>query len=75
MADFCKQCSEEVFNEDLKDLAGLCKPSEVCITICEGCGGTVVDHEGMCISPDCLYQHGKITLSALQAMKESKHES
>lgn len=47
MADFCKQHSIEIFGEDTKDLAGLCKPGETVINLCEGCGAYIeVDHEG-----------------------------
>lgn len=60
MAEFCKQCSEELFGEDFADLAGLCKRTEDIIVICEGCGVTHVDNTGKCIHPYCLKQHGKI---------------
>ncbi len=61
MADFCKQCSIDLFGEDTKDLAGLTKQEHwdeakaVCV-ICEGCGYIQVDPEGNCVSPDCLHQ-------------------
>lgn len=48
MADFCRQCSIELFGEDFKDLAGLCKEGEVVTVICEGCGYTTVDCDGNC---------------------------
>lgn len=59
MADFCKQCSLELFNEDCEDLRGLITEEEVrdgkgALVICEGCGPTLVDHEGKCIAGDCL---------------------
>lgn len=60
MADFCKQCSEELFGEDFGDLKGLCTEGDFVQTICEGCGfDCVVDHEGRCVSEDCLSEHGK----------------
>ena len=54
MADFCKQCSIELFSEDLKDLAGLgggkpLEPNHGWETLCEGCGPTIVDEKGTCI--------------------------
>ena len=54
MADFCKQCSIELFGADTKDMAGLSTAEDTtnslfCGVICEGCGGTQVDHEGKCI--------------------------
>lgn len=59
MADFCKQCSEEIFNEDFKELADLCGTAEVCITICEGCGGCRVNKDGVC-QGDELNKHGRL---------------
>ena len=54
MADFCKQCSEQLFGEDFGDLKGL-SPQD-CLTtdryavvLCEGCGTTQVDNDGNCI--------------------------
>jgi hypothetical protein len=65
MADFCKQCSEELFGKDFEDLKGLSRehseplaPGEGYIVICEGCGLTVVDEDGKCIS-DCMKHHDK----------------
>ena len=62
MADFCKQCSIDMFGDDFGDLAGLSKASDTrkglyCTVICEGCGCIQVDHEGNCISKDCLKKH------------------
>ena len=64
MADFCKQCSLEIFGEDFKDLSNISDEGETelgrfPIVICEGCGVTQVNHEGICVSPDCLKNHGK----------------
>lgn len=64
MADFCKQCSIEIFGEDFGDLRGLSTPGDTeqglyAVVICEGCGGTQVDHEGKCVSDHCLKGHGK----------------
>lgn len=68
MADFCKQCSIELFGEDTRDLAGLgyglsLAPDEGFVVICEGCGYILVDEEGKCIDPFCD-THGE----------ENKHE-
>jgi len=59
MADFCKACSEEHFGEDTGDLAGLIPKTLVArgmgsLVLCEGCGPIMVDHEGRCLSKDCL---------------------
>ncbi len=64
MADFCKQCSEEMFNQDYGDLAGLgdgreLKPGYGWQALCEGCGPTYVDDSGRCINPHCIKGHGK----------------
>ena len=65
MADFCKQCSEELFGEDFGDFRGIgdptieLKPDEGWEALCEGCGLTLVNHEGVCISPYCTKRHGE----------------
>lgn len=65
MADFCQQCSIEMFGEDMKDLAGLIPPDKVAepgwyaLVICEGCGPIDVDNDGRCMTPDCLHKHGE----------------
>lgn len=58
MADFCKQCSEELFDKDFKELADITsKIAEMenlySIVICEGCGTIQVKNDGSCIG-DCL---------------------
>lgn len=63
MADFCKQCSIEIFGEDFGDLANLggeikLEPGYYWGALCEGCGPNYVDDEGKCVSLDCAYQHG-----------------
>jgi len=63
MAEFCKQCSIEIFGEDYGDFKGLSTIENTehdmgVVVICEGCGCVVVDHEGYCISSDCP-KHGK----------------
>lgn len=64
MADFCKQCSEENFGEDSKDLAGLgdgtkLKSGYGWPALCEGCGIIIVNDIGECISETC-HKHGKL---------------
>ena len=56
MADFCKDCSEELFGRDCGDLKGLItedqwKEGYAAPVICEGCGYTYVDHEGKRVQP------------------------
>ncbi|UDL14069.1 hypothetical protein [Salmonella phage vB_SenS_S124] len=51
MADFCKQCSIDMWGKDTGDLSGLITEAEVkegygAVVICEGCGVIRVDHEG-----------------------------
>ena len=63
MADFCKQCSEEIFGKDFRELAGITTEEDVakimyCVVICEGCGVTQVDPEGQCVC-DCLKGHSQ----------------
>ncbi len=64
MADFCKQCSIELFGKDCGDLANLgdgtpLKEGYGWNALCEGCGPTQVNDEGECISPSCIREHGK----------------
>jgi len=60
MADFCYQCTKEMFgNPEKNDLKGLSTPEDTKnglypVVICEGCGHIQVDHEGKCVSPDCI---------------------
>lgn len=63
MADFCHQCSVENFYEDFKDLAGLSdeaatKRGLFPVVLCEGCGPCQVNHDGVCVSVDCVKKHG-----------------
>ena len=71
MADFCKACSIEVFGEDFGDLKGLSTEEDTrkelyCVALCEHCGPIQVDHEGVCISKNCMEKgkpgHGKTKL-------------
>jgi hypothetical protein len=55
MADFCRQCAKDLWNdpEAIGDLEGISSSEETkkglfANVICEGCGYTVVDHEGYC---------------------------
>lgn len=51
MADFCKQCSINLFGEDSKDLAlGPLPPGYYWYVICEGCGFIQVDALGRCVT-------------------------
>ena len=63
MADFCKQCSLEIFGEDFGDLSGQLTQEQadagmVARSICEGCGLTYVNQEGECVNKHCLI-HGE----------------
>ena len=56
MADFCRQCTIVVFGEeyaDKNDMQGLCEPDEMAAVLCEHCGHTWVDNEGVCLG-NCL---------------------
>ena len=60
MADFCKQCSLDTFNEDYQDFCGLTSQAawedgSAVMVICEGCGPIQVDPLGNCAS-DCLHK-------------------
>jgi len=62
MADFCKQCSIEMFGKDYGDFKGISSEEDTKndlypLVLCEGCGPIQVDHEGKCVSPDCVGKH------------------
>lgn len=64
MAEFCKQCSMALFEEDFKDFVGLrpdlkLEEGEGFGVICEGCGPAIVLHDGTCIARYCDKEHGK----------------
>lgn len=61
MADFCFQCSLELFCPPPGDLNNLCSKAsgDYVVAICEGCGITRVDCRGWCISPHCYSAHGE----------------
>ena len=63
MADFCQQCSLEMFGMDFRELAELgpkgsvLPPEHGWTALCEGCGPTLVDQDGKCIAAYCP-EHG-----------------
>jgi len=64
MADFCKQCSIDLFGKDFEDLKGLgdgtpLPEGQGWSCLCEGCGPTVVDDDGKCTATNCIKEHGK----------------
>lgn len=63
MAEFCNQCSKELFDMP-GDFVGLTKVTDwaegkAVIVLCEGCGAIQVDPNGDCISQNCLRNHGR----------------
>ena len=63
MADFCQQCSIDNFCEDFGNMAGISSAADTqagrfARVLCEDCGAIQVDHEGKCVSLDCLKRHG-----------------
>lgn len=70
MADFCKQCSEEMWGHDNRDLAASEHDIELggykrLYTLCEECGPTMVDRDGKCIGA-CRLKHGDVPVQTLQ---------
>lgn len=57
MAEFCKQCYIALLDLDDTDFADLCDKGFTIIVLCEGCGPTEVDSEGICVATNCLEQH------------------
>ena len=69
MADFCRQCTTDLFGEDvINDFAGMTtkedeKQGRFALVLCERCGPIQVNTVGGCISSDCFKNHRKISLS------------
>lgn len=64
MASYCKQCSIDNFGQDYDDWTGHSTKEDTARglfagVLCEGCGPCLMDHEGRCVSPDCLEKHGE----------------
>lgn len=57
MADFCRQASLELFDQDFNDLAGLCPPGTMVEVLCEDCGWSIVNYRGECLEGE-LCKHG-----------------
>ena len=57
MAEFCRQCNQEILGEDESDFN---RTDAGHYVICEGCGWTEVDRDGNCISINCKKEHGKV---------------
>lgn len=58
MAEFCKQCSLDLFGVDYEDFKGLTTQEDwvsglAATVLCESCGVIQVDPEGKCIILDC----------------------
>lgn len=79
MADFCKQCSLELFGKDYGDLAKLLPEDQFtwdtgASTICEGCGWITVDYEGKCCAISCE-KHGKENTEWFENERKRRSES
>lgn len=80
MADFCKQCSIEIFCEDFKNLAEITKPEDAVkdmyvYVICEGCGPIQVDPDGACVTEGCKGVNGKGSHKPMEASDGISAES
>ena len=58
MADFCSQCSIELFGRDYGDMKGLCTTGYVMTVLCEDCGPIYVNPTGQCVC-NCSKHHYK----------------
>jgi hypothetical protein len=60
MAEFCRQCQWEIFDEEYSDFDHFgrnkppLEPGYGYPALCEGCGPTLVDDTGACMADDCL---------------------
>lgn len=62
MADFCKQCADELFDGQFNSFKNLStelddKAKLYTCVLCEDCGFIQVNSKGECVSPDCK-KHG-----------------
>lgn len=63
MADFCRQCTKDLFGVDQSDFDGVIEQrvaehgdfpaGQGMEVLCEGCGMTLVDQQGRCVSRAC----------------------
>jgi hypothetical protein len=63
MADFCRQCTAEIFDQYCGDFVNITtledwRSGKAAVVLCEGCGPIQVDPSGNCVSEDCLKKHG-----------------
>jgi hypothetical protein len=63
MADFCRQCSIDIFGKDFGDMTNISTPEDTARdfyakVLCEDCGLVQVDHEGNCITHGSKPEHG-----------------
>ena len=61
MAEYCKQCSDDMFGESHKfypTFDVVAPPGQGYTVLCEVCGPTLVNEKGECIDPECLKKHG-----------------
>ena len=56
MADFCKQCSEQLG----APLGYSDFPDDVVLDLCEGCGTYVKLENGVCVDESCLLHGDKV---------------
>tara|TARA_R100000008_G_C3475319_1_gene111071 strand:- start:339 stop:509 length:171 start_codon:yes stop_codon:yes gene_type:complete len=55
MADFCHDCTANLFGEehaDTNDFAGVVRKNERYLCLCEGCGWITVDGDGKKVEED-----------------------
>ena len=58
MADFCRNCSLNMFDKDFQELADISTEADTesgiyAVVLCESCGPIQVDHRGVCVTSDC----------------------
>lgn len=68
MADFCFQCSVDLFFPPPGDLEGLCEEGQFARVICEGCGLVRVNHQGWCVS-SCVQNHQEPPPAQLEVLR------
>jgi hypothetical protein len=81
MADFCAQCSVELFGVDGGNFAGVGKDimleegEGILYWVCEGCGSSIFDHAGQCIDKVACHKEHYKTVEKQYLGLYSDHEA
>lgn len=73
MAEYCKQCSEDIFGDDFRDFARIAEPDQTVDVLCEGCGEVIpVDFDGKRADGKWLRPHSEEWKARLRGLQGPK---